>query len=312
MVAIVVVIVLSAGIGLAVNLFGHKGDPNEGSSVVQILGGTGLLAAFLLGIVLSGAGSSYASADKASKSEADAIDTLFESAAYTEMPFRQKIQAAAACYARAIVGPEFKSLASGKTSPVPSNWTGTRPGGIRATLLEMTPDATGFGLIQSTDAQRGNLRSERQVQSNPTVPIAIIWFMVVLIALSLGGLAYSIPRTGNKAQLLAVVVVLITFIGAMALIYNLDRPFSGVLAQKPTAMAIVVEDTVADYLEDYKTPLPCDEEGVPLTAAPAAPESPAPAASAPAPAPQPEAAPPTSAPQTALDRFLSSTTTVPG
>ena len=262
---IILVIVLSVAIGLGASYFSldEKKD-KEGASVHQVLSATGLLAAFLLAIVLSGAGTSYAGAQKAAKQEADVIDSLYESAAYVDMPFRQKIQAAAVCYARAVVGPEWKTLAKGTTSPVPNNWTGSRPGGLRATFLEMTPEATGFSLVQSADSQRGNLRTERVTQANPTVATAIVWFMVVLVSMSLGGLAYSIPHRKNTGQLLALGVVALSFVVAMGLIYNLDRPFSGVLALKPTAMETTRDDIVEDYLDDYKTKPPCDEEGNPV------------------------------------------------
>ncbi len=260
--AIVVVVVVAVGAGIAANYFSSK-PADEGATVPQVLSATGLIAAFLLAIVLSGAATSYSAAQKAAKQEADVIDTLFESANYVDMPYRQRIQAAAVCYARAVIGPEWRALAGGKTSPVPSNWTGTKPIGLRAQFLEMTPRAQGFSLVQSADAQRGGLRTERVTQANPTMATAVVWFLAVLIALSLGGLAYSVPRAKNKAQLAALVVVVVTFICAMGLVYNLDRPFSGVLALSPTAMEETEADAAEDYIDEYQVDAPCDEEGNP-------------------------------------------------
>lgn len=262
--AIVLVVLLVVALGLALNFrMGRvkKLDPKEGASVQNIFVATELLAGLLLAIVLADAGASYGSARAAAKQEADVIDTLYESAEYAEMPFRQQIQADAACYARAVVGPEWKTLAKGKRSPVPNNWTGTRPGGLRATFLEMTPEAPAFGLVQGVDVERGSLRSERLTQASPTVPRGLVWFVVVLISLSLGGLAQSIPRTGNRPQLIALGLVVLTFLGAMALMYNLDRPFSGVLAIEPTAMRTLEQDISQEYQDRYKVQLPCDEQG---------------------------------------------------
>ncbi len=264
LIAIVLAIVVAVGIGLGVNYFSLADRPKtDGASVTQVLGGAGLIATFLLAIVLSGVASSYSAAGKAAKQEADTIDTLFESAAYVEQPFRQRIEAAAVCYARAVVGPEWETLVKGETSPVPSNWTGTKPTGLRAAFLEMTPKAQGFGLVQSADTQRGNLRTERVAQANPTVPGAVLWFMVALICLSLGGLAYSLPRANNTGQLVALTVVVFTFIGAMALVWNLDRPFRGMLAIEPTAMQTTADDIGADYVDGYGAQPPCDDEGNP-------------------------------------------------
>ncbi len=265
---IVLLIVSVVAIGLGLNWFLgtiSQSDPKKGASVQNILVATELLAGLLLAIVVTDAGASYSAATTAAKQEADAVDNLYEAAEYVEMPFRQQLQADAVCYARAVIGPEWSTLAKGKRSPVPSNWTGTKPGALRATLLAMTPEATAFDLVQGADSLRGELRAERETQANPSIPIAVIWFVVVLLSLSLGGLAYSIPRAANTGQLVAMGVVVVTFLGAMALIYNLDRPFSGVLALEPSAMRAAEEDASEDYQDAFKVELPCDEEGNPRT-----------------------------------------------
>jgi hypothetical protein len=51
------------------------------------------------------------------------------------------------CYSRAVVGPEWDTMATGEASPVPNNWMGTSPRGLRKTFIEMTPGAQGFGLV---------------------------------------------------------------------------------------------------------------------------------------------------------------------
>lgn len=272
---VVVLLVLAIGLGLAVKFLvvAKDGDRTEGATVQNVLSATGLITALVVAFVISGASSSYSAARVAAKSEADAVDTLYESAEYAQMPFRQTIQAAALCYARAVAGPEWDTLAGGKNSPVPSNWTGKRPGGIRATLIDMGPSAPGFGLVQSADARRGDLRTERLTQATPTVPVAYFWFMVVLVALSLGGLAFSIPKAENRAQLVALGAVTLVFISVVYLVYNFDRPFSGLLAQKPTAIEATAQDIIEEYANAYDAPLPCDETGKPLSA-------PAPGASA--------------------------------
>lgn len=263
---IIFTLVIAVVIGLAAKLYFGRNvetDPDDQASVPDLLRATALVGGLMLAIVISGSGASYTGARTAAKTEADAVDTLYESAEYADMPFRQNLHAGAVCYARAVVGPEWKTLAKGDRSPVPNNWTSSRPGGFRATLIEMTPKAQGFSLVQSADARRGDLRAERVTQANPTVPSPIILLMAVLISLSLGGLAYSVPRSGNAAHLVATAVVTLTFVVAMFLIYNLDRPFSGVLALKPTAMQAVEKDISEEYADAYKTELPCDETGTP-------------------------------------------------
>lgn len=311
----VLVLLLAVVVGIALNFTRSRQarDAHEGASALSVLNATALLAGLLVAIVLSDAGNSYAAARAAAKSEADTIDSMYESAEYVDMPARQTIQAAAVCYARAVAGPEWDAMANGEGSSVPSVWTGSGPLGIRRVLIDIGPDAQGWGLIRSADETRGNLRSERVRQAKPTVPTVLSWFMLILIGLSLAGLAYSIPRKKNSAQIVALIVVTVLFSMVLLMIYNFDRPFSSVLALKPTAMQKTEQDDGADYEDAFKTPPPCDAEGRPLDAAATSPSATAAPAEAPPTTPTPPASAntPTSAPQTALDRFLSSTTTVP-
>jgi hypothetical protein len=214
--------------------------------------------------VLSGASSSYTSARNAIKAEADTVDALYEAADFVKQPYREDLQAAAVCYARAVAGPGFDAMADGEDSAVPSNWTGTKPAGIRHALIEMTPAAVGFGEVRSLDVTRSSQRSERVAQAQPTVPTPLYVLMVVLLALSLATLAYSVPRRNNREELVALGLVTVIFATVLLLIANFDRPFSGVLKLAPTAMLRTAEDIDADYEETYRIKPPCDAHGGPV------------------------------------------------
>jgi RsiW-degrading membrane proteinase PrsW (M82 family) len=266
LVFMILVLVLAIGIGMALNVFSgvSRGtDAKEGTTPLQVLGATALLGAFIIALVLSGSATSYSSASKAAKQEADIVDTIYESAEYVDQPFRQDLQASAVCYARAVVGPEWETLAEGKSSPVPTNWTGIGPHGIRKTLIAMGTTAKGFSLIQSADAKRGELRTERVTQANATVPEVLFWLMILLIALTLGGLAYSIPRKNNTGQIVCLVIVSLFFVTVVLLIRNLDRPFSSVLALKPTAMTGTAQEIGREYVAAYQVQPPCNDLGEP-------------------------------------------------
>jgi Protein of unknown function (DUF4239) len=257
---------LAVVLGLAIKRFTSSdasADDKNAADVPRVLGSTALLAGLLIAIVLSGASSSYSAARSAAKAEADTIDTMYESAEYVAQPFRQRLQGAAVCYARAVAGPEWDSMSKGEGSSVPSAWTGTSPGGIRRTLIKMTPSAVGFGGIQSTDATRGNQRSERLTQAKPSVPNILFAFMIFLLALSLAGLAYSIPARNNLPHKLALGTVTVLFAIVMLMIANFDRPFSGPLALDQSAMQSTERDDSADYLSSYGVKPPCDSDGHP-------------------------------------------------
>jgi hypothetical protein len=260
-------LVLAALIGLGLNYAtGAKDDTarREGADVVRVLGTTSLLAGLLASFVLSGASSSYTAARGAAKAESDTVDTLFEAADYVKQPFRQRLQGAVVCYARAVAGPEWDAMAKGQGSPVPSNWTGIQPGGIRSTLIQMTPSATGFGLVQSADVTRGNQRSERLSQAKPSVPPVLYGLMVFLLGLTLATVAYSLPRSRNGTEITALVLVTAVFGVVLFLIADFDAPFKGVLELKPTAMGSVEQDDAADFTSLYGAhALPCDANGNP-------------------------------------------------
>jgi hypothetical protein len=267
----VVVLVVAVAAGLGANYFvalmgDEEKDPTQGTSTTSVLGSLALLSAFIVALVLSNTASSYGAASRASKQEADVVDNFYEAAEYVDQPFRQALQASAVCYAQAVVNFEWPELAKGERSTVPNNYTGTGRYGIRRTLIQMGPSAKGFSLAQSADQRRGELRNERVVQSNPTVPEVLYWFMIILIAISLGSLAYSIPRAQNAGQLVALAVVAALFIFAVLLLRNLDRPFASVLAQKPTDMRNTAQDIGEDYADAYGNTLPCDAEGQPRPA----------------------------------------------
>lgn len=89
--------------------------------------------------------------------------------------------------------------------------------------------------------------------------------MLILVFLSVITLAFFIPRRRNTAQRIAVLVPAVLFICALALVNELDRPFSGLVKIEPTAMSITADDITADFLEEYGgNRLPCNERGEPL------------------------------------------------
>lgn len=269
LVVMIVVLVVAVTAGLGANYYSgvvNEKDPKEGSSVTAVLGGLTILGAFIIALVLSQTAGSYGKAQTAAKQEADIVDTLFESAEYVDQPFRKSLQAAAACYARAVVGSEWDELAHGDRSTVPNNWTGTGERGIRRALLQMGTTAKGFSLVQSADARRGELRNERVTQANPTVPESVFWLMVLLLALSLGSIAFGIPRAQNASHLVALLAVTLIFASIVFVIRNLDRPFASVLAIPPTAMQTTEQDISEDYVSTYNEELPCNDRGEPRPA----------------------------------------------
>ena len=175
---------------------------------------------------------------------------------------RQAMQASIVCYTRAVAGPEFEAMARGESSSVPSNYTGTGPYGLRNMFIELGPSHDLFDKLTSTDAERGDARRERLAQTRPSVPEVVSGFMLLLVGLTIIGLAFSIPRRANVPQIVTLVIVTVLTCASLLLIYALDRPFSGVLRIEPTEVQITAAQITEDYVENYPSSrLPCDDQG---------------------------------------------------
>ena len=239
-------------------------DPTAGASVEAVLGPAGVVGAFLLGLVLVGAAQSYTETDTLIKQEAAVVDNLYESADYVQdEQIRQRLHAATVCYARAVVGPEWDALRRGEVSEVPGTWTGIGEHGLRTALHDLGAGSAGFEGVLAQDLARGDLNGAREAKLTPSTPNEVYWFLVVLLAISLGAVGFSLPREKNRPQLIALVLVVFAWVGLMLLVYSLDRPYSGRLGVKPTTMAGIAKDIEAEYEEGHTAPLPCDERGNP-------------------------------------------------
>ncbi len=190
---------------------------------------------------------------------------LYKTADYVPDPERFRLQRATVCYARAIIGPDWDDMADAKItqSPVPVIWTGTGPMGIRNALRKAGPDSPLFETLLTTDQDRADRRRSRLTEAEPTIPGAVNAFMLFAIAMTIVFLALISPRR-SAAHSSATVLAALTLVGALYLIHNLDRPFSGRLAIEPTQMEITAEMIEGEFVERYGADrLGCDARGNP-------------------------------------------------
>jgi hypothetical protein len=267
----VLALVAGAGVGVAVRF---SAPPEAGGDLVKILNATSLVAGLLAAFVLSGANGSYIDARSAIKQEADAVAELYDSADYVPRPYSHELQAADVCYARAVMGPEWRAMASSETSDVPDNWAGYEPGGIHATIVAFTRqtrvfdnlDLAGLNALDAAKKSQDALRAERLTQAKPTVAPVLYWLTVLLLAVSLASITHSVSRKKPWAHLAALVFVTGLFCCIMLLILDLDRPFSGLVRLEPTAMTQVEQEESARYVATYDRQPPCDANGNPSPA----------------------------------------------
>lgn len=223
------------------------------------------LVVLVMAFLLVSASQSYGRAREAAAAEARAVDHLFETAAYAPEPQRRDIQAYAVCYSRAVVHAGWQQLGEqASLASAPSRWSSR----IRVSFEELVPkDSPAFSLLVQADRDRANARATRVTEALPTIPGVVFAFLLAALAAAVFVFGFAIPSPSNPAERLTVVVISALFVGGLLLIRDLDRPFDGLTAMKPTAMTATSRDIGRDFSEAYgPKDLPCDGVGGPVGA----------------------------------------------
>ncbi|MFC9292739.1 hypothetical protein ACFTWH_33745 [Streptomyces sp. NPDC057011] len=236
---------------------------DEGMGVRDLIGPMQTLTVLLLAFVLATSAASYSKADDAARAEAHALDHLAEVAGYVPDTQRTRLQAGVVCYARAVRTKEWPAMEDGGSSSQPGVWTAD----FRRTFLELRADSA-FGMLVSADESRSAQRQQRLAQASPTIPPAIMWFLLSTLTLTVVGLGVSIPHRNNGAQLAALTVITALLTSALVMIYTIDRPFAGFIHISPTAIQETEEETFRDLRAVHPgVRLPCDASGRRVTPA---------------------------------------------
>ncbi|MEV0499971.1 hypothetical protein AB0I84_20545 [Streptomyces spectabilis] len=261
MVLVIVVAVLALLAGLAANRYLRPrlidGDDDQGMAVKDLVGPLLTLTVLLLAFVLVTANGSYGKGEVASRGEARALDQLTETAEYAPAPQRQRIQADAVCYARAVRAQEWPAMADGHGSSAPSVWSTDFRRAFRD--LEGKPV---FGMLVNADNKRSDEREERLTQATASIPGAIFWFLLATLTLTVVALGICLPRRNNRGQMIALTVITALLATTLCIIRDVDRPFGGIIDVTPTAITEAERQTTRDFLTHHKAAeLPCDHTG---------------------------------------------------
>lgn len=257
-----VVIVLALVAGLFANrILRRRAGDDDAPSVTDLISPLETLAVLILAFVLVGAAESYSEAEDAAAAEAATVDHLFETADYAPEQYREPLQAATVCYARAVNNHSWPAMTTGDgDSSVPSTWTTE----MRTYFKQMaaTDDGTVFEVLVNTDRDRSEARQTRVSESSPAIPDIVYWFMALTLAITVAGYAYSIRLRQGMAHIVAVAVLTALFVGSMLLIRDVDTPYSGPIRVDPDAMTYTQQDLTEDFTAEFGSDrLPCDERG---------------------------------------------------
>lgn len=261
MVLVIVVAVLALCAGLVANRFLRPklmSDDDAGMAVKDLLGPLLTLTVLLLAFVLVTASGSFGKAEVAARGEARALDQLTEIAEYSTPAERERVQADAVCYARAVRTQEWPAMAKdGSGSPAPSVWSTDVRRSFRA--LEGKPV---FGMLIAADNKRSDEREERLTQATPSIPGAIFWFLLATLTITVIALAVCLPRRNNRGQIIVLAVITALLTTTLCIIRDVDRPFGGAISVDPTAITEVERQATRDFLANHQpTDLPCDTNG---------------------------------------------------
>ncbi|MFI5662695.1 hypothetical protein [Streptomyces sp. NPDC051684] len=259
----IVVAALALIAGLAANKFLRPRllteDDDSGMAVKDLVGPLLTLTVLLLAFVLVTANGSYGKAEVAARGEARALDQLVEIAEYANGKQRAAIQSDAVCYARAVRAQEWPAMAdgNGSGSKAPSVWSTDMRHNFRP--LEGEP---AFGMLVGADTKRSEERSERLTQSTASIPSAIFWFLLAVLAVTVVSLGICLPRKHNRGQLIALTLITALLTATLCIIRDVDRPFGGIVDVQPTAIADVEKQATRDLrAHDRDAEPPCDADG---------------------------------------------------
>ncbi|MFD7325164.1 hypothetical protein ACFV9D_29405 [Streptomyces sp. NPDC059875] len=263
------VTIAAMAVALAVGLIANRvrsrrtADEEEDAeaSVSDLISPLETLAVLLVAFVIVVAAESFGAAGQAVEAEARRVDQLYEVADYAPEPQRQRLQAAAVCYARAIETDEWPSMANGggEASPRASVWSTE----FRRSFKDLAHrgDAT-FDVLVEADDERSRARHTRLGEATPAIPTVVYWFMVVSLAATVGAFAFGLPRRRGPAHLLLLSTLAVLFTGSLLLIQDIDRPFTGQIRISGDAMRGTAQDISEDFATDHPTAvLPCDQGG---------------------------------------------------
>ncbi|MEU9714017.1 hypothetical protein [Streptomyces sp. NPDC047976] len=239
---------------------GEPGGDADEASVSDLVSPLETLAVLLVAFVIVVAAESYGEAGNAVGAEAHRVDQLYEVADYAPEPQRERMQAAAVCYSRAIMTYEWPRMeASGTKAPEASVWSTDFRRHFKALAHK---DDSSFALLVEADDQRSVARQARLSEASPAIPAVVYWFMVLSLAATIGAFAFGLPRKRGPAHFVLLFVLAGLFTGSLLLIEDIDRPFSGAIKITSKAMAATAEDIGEDYSVDHPgRALPCDRHG---------------------------------------------------
>ena len=245
---------------------GYFADTARAAGVFTVLG---TVVAVLLAFVVFLALETYSTAKDTAGQEAVATTQLYRTTALLADPGGSDLRGELICYARAVVGDEWRTMSAGRESPTVQAWIDS----MASTIASISPgnerETTAYGQWFNQDAERRAGRRGRLAQAEPFVP-GLLWAVLVIGALLVIAfmLIFADPDERGSVQALMVGGITAVLAAGLVVVAFLDSPYGergG--AVQPTEM-----QRTLDLIEQTGTPsfasvrIPCDDRGMPDTA----------------------------------------------
>ncbi len=262
---IAAIIVGALLVGLVANRFVRPFAKTEvqGVKLETLTGPIVSVTVLLLAFTLVTVYQSFLRGATAAADEARKVDYQFEMGQLLKEPERQQIMSAMVCYASAVASYEWATMEQGRTAPEVSPWTRQIRAGV-ATMVQRDDVASSvMGSLLTADRDRGEARSRRLTEAQPSVPTELKALLVLTASIGILVLAtFTLGSVNRRVQIGVLTALSSVFILFLAAITDLDKPYDGLIATEPTDITRVAGDLREDYLEEYPSvPLPCDETG---------------------------------------------------
>jgi Protein of unknown function (DUF4239) len=190
-----------------------------------IFGVVGTAFAVVLAFVVLVAFESYNRAKNAAEAEAVAVVELFRTSDFFRDAERERFQAEAICYARAVVA-EWQTMADGERSPLVDVWVSRlKETSKRFDLRSETEQAAFRHLLEQRD-KRVEGRRERLSEADPVVTTPV-WFILVLGALVTVLLVLLFADRRERAFVQGGMMAAVTtmVVAGLMLVWFLDHPY---------------------------------------------------------------------------------------
>lgn len=267
-VVIVAVVVLAAAAGAVTHAVvmrrgEHGGDQvrAEGLEIADLCRPLLTLVAFLLGFVLVQTFSSFQDAADSADVEAAAVLAEGRAARSLEPASGAPVVDGLRCYARAVAGPGWDSLAGSRRTSSVSEDASARVEEALVAAERVVADQDALDVVRSADDARLEARRRRLLDAQPSVPGPMMVLLVASVAIVIGGSAALTSRRVRMAFSLSVLFATVTvFAGTLVVIVDLDQPFAGWARIHPDRL-LEVEQRLGSL--EIAPPASCDGDGTP-------------------------------------------------